>query len=1099
MKNRVLKVFTVFLLLTIFVGQFEYLSLVASDAPSTLEFIYNRDNEYPFKESGRNVFYRQATLGGNTAYCIDYGRGLPKEDTETGYATSLSWKYYMSGEALAVLVYGYPNNQDSRFNIKENYGEKAAYLVTQVAFWDVLRRNGEGNPKYTIDIDSIVANSGYENEVNAIKAVAKDLADFAIAHPYNVTPVANLDTTSYSIVEEGDKKVAGPYKVVGVNGTNVTNFTVKSVKATLTNAPSSATIVDKNRNAKSDFEIGEEIYVIANKSDTSANFNLNVNVSGDFLKCSGYGVNDSSRQNFATITTEPINVNQYVNITWTKDTGNIIIIKEDQNNNKIADVTFEIRDSADQKVAEATTNSNGRIDLNNIAAGKYTIKEISAPSGYILNSSSRSVTVASGQTVTETYENVKPSGVLQITKVDQNGDPVKDASFAVRDSNGIVIGTITTNAQGISRMEDLEIGDYSFVETKVPDEYSIDRTVIKFSILNANDTVTKEITNEKIIEVVKTGKLKIIKKDQNGSPIEGVKFTIYDKNDNVVQSIYTDSNGIAQSNKLELGKYKFEEVSAPSYVEMTEGKVSFSLTEDNQVVEKEVTNTIKEKKGTIYINKFDQNNIGIEGVKFKIYKVVSEEETFIKELTTDSEGTAEIGNLENGRYKIKEFVVPSGVTATVAEPEVIISDDNKVATKNIKNYRKPDEPKYGALKIIKKDEDGNYLKNVKFEIYNASNKKVGTIETNSSGEAINDHLETGTYYYKEVSNSNNRLRLNSELKEITVTENQITVENVINEYKTGGVKILKVDQNQNPIAGVTFEIYDENKNKVDTLVTDSSGITNTSKELRLGTYYYKEVSAPANIEMNPKMEKFTIENDGQIVEFKVVNNIIQGKLKIVKTDEKNKPIKGVKFDILNSDKSVIETIETDENGIAITSALGKGTYYYKEVKTLEQYVLDSSENEFKINSETDFVEAKVKNKLKAAKLIINKLSKEDNTPLKDIRFEIIDSNNNIIQSIVTDENGRAESDTLTYGTYYYKEVSAPDNYVLDSNLYEFNIKDNDVNVEKTIYNVKKKLPVTGSIFSADVIIVIVVTVSCIILYILIKMIIAYIANKNNNW
>ena len=116
-----------------------------------------------------------------------------------------------------------------------------------------------------------------------------------------------------------------------------------------------------------------------------------------------------------------------------------------------------------------------------------------------------------------------------------------------------------------------------------------------------------------------------------------------------------------------------------------------------------------------------------------------------------------------------------------------------------------------------------------------------------------------------------------------------------------------------------------------------------------------------------------------------------------------------------------------------------------------------------------------------------------------IQISKIDENKKVIANIVTDENGVAETDNLTVGKYYYKEVSVPEDYIIDEKEYEFNIKDEGVNIEKTVYNVHKKLPVTGSLFSTDVIIVIIISVSCIALYVIIKMIVAFIQNKRNNW
>ena len=253
--------------------------------------------------------------------------------------------------------------------------------------------------------DNLIANSGFEGDANKIKDAAKKLADAAINAPYRPNPRIVLDTSSYQILENEEFKIAGPYTPKGYDEHGNTDFTVTSVTASLVNAPSSAYICDVNGNAKNDFSMNDPIYVRARKSDTNANFTLNVTASGNKLSCGLYGDNSSANQNFATIITDPVSVSESANISWNKDTGNLNIIKQDQAGNKISGVTFEIRDSSLQRVAVATTNSSGKIELNNISTGSYSITEISAPTGYIIDSASKSAVVAAGSTETINFTN----------------------------------------------------------------------------------------------------------------------------------------------------------------------------------------------------------------------------------------------------------------------------------------------------------------------------------------------------------------------------------------------------------------------------------------------------------------------------------------------------------------------------------------------------------------------------------------------------------------------------------------------------------------------------------------------------------------------
>lgn len=897
MKNKILKVLSIFILLAIFIGQFDFLKVIA--ASNSLDFIYESDEATPFRTNqGGSTKYRRVKLGTEPAYCVDYGRKLPT-------SSSLAYKGKMSEEALTVLVYGFPNNvaDIESFGISKEREEEVAYLATQMAFWEVLTRTGEMTNGLPFYIDDTKANSGYEDVFSEMKTAAKKLVDLAMNYTFRPDPKIVLNTSEYKIEEVKDKVVAGPYKVERVGVGDAYTFTLDEVKVSLSNQPVTAVITDQNGNRKTSFKENEPFYVMANKSDTSANFNLNVEAVCETLSCGRYGDN-SAAQDFATILHDSTSISESVNVTWKKDTGNIVIRKEDQSGSRINGVVFDVKDSSGNRIAQVTTNADGKIDLKNIPTGKYTITETYAPKGYIQDNSPRSLIVSAGDTVTTTYSNTKIAGKLEIIKKDTNGDPIANAKFDIYDSNKKKIQTIITARNGIAISDELDLGTYTYREVEVPDEYILDRTERKFTINDYNQTVTQNITNELV-----NGSLKITKVDGDNEPLSGVKFNILDSN----------------------------------------------------------------------------------------------------------------------------------------------------------------------------------------------KKRIETITTNSSGVAISKELEPGDYYYQEIAPKSDDYIFDDSPKAFTIkTSGKVVSRVVVNELKKGSLKILKIDNNKNPIENVTFEIYDKYKNKIDTLITNSKGIATSTKELTLGKYYYKEVSAPDNVKMDATEHEFTVKSDGEVIELTVTNELIKGQLKIVKKDPNNKPIENASFDILDSTKNVIQTITTDANGIAISEKLENGTYYYKETKVPDMYALDSTEHEFTINDTNSFVQETVENKLKSSKLVLHKINKDDGKPIENIRFEILNSDNKIIQSITTNQEGVAETDDLVVGTYYYKEVSAPDNIAMDNTVYEFKIKDENVNVEKTIYNVLKKLPVTGSLFSTNVIIVIVIALSCIVLYIVIKMIIAYIYNRNNN-
>ena len=167
-------------------------------------------------------------------------------------------------------------------------------------------------------------------------------------------------------------------------------------------------------------------------------------------------------------------------------------------------------------------------------------------------------------------------------------------------------------------------------------------------------------------------------------------------------------------------------------------------------------------------------------------------------------------------------------------------------------------------------------------------------------------------------------------------------------------------------------------------------------------------------------------------------------------------------------------ITTDENGKAASKDLQIGTYTYKEVSVPKGYVIDENEYEFAVTSKETKIEKTVVNNRAKGALKIIKLEKGTKTPIEGVTFEILDENKNVVDTIVTNKDGIAEKQDLIVGKYYYREISAPDKYIVDSKEKSFKLTDNGEIFEATVYNEAKTLPVTGGSLSLDMLIVLMV-------------------------
>ena len=273
--------------------------------------------------------------------------------------------------------------------------------------------------------------------------------------------------------------------------------------------------------------------------------------------------------------------------------GGVEILKVDANrtSKRIPNTTFEIRKLDDELIDTITTDKNGRAFLS-LEDGSYYAVEIEAGEGYRLDDTPHYFEIENGKTTSIRIENEAFSGLL-IHKIDSTtGEGIYGVHFLVYDSNKNPIGEYVSDDRGYVYVDDLSSGRY-YVRELDNEGYLVDD---ELKTVYIRDGATTEVTWE---NTPITAQIQIWKKsaDDNaingfpaGTPLEGAVFEIYNKANALVDTIESNSRGLAVSKPLPLGRYIVKEVASPQYYSVSDEEVTVYLEHEGQIVQIEFLN-----------------------------------------------------------------------------------------------------------------------------------------------------------------------------------------------------------------------------------------------------------------------------------------------------------------------------------------------------------------------------------------------------------------------------------------------------------------------------------------------------------------------------
>ena len=708
-----------------------------------------------------------------------------------------------------------------------------------------------------------------------------------------------------------------------------------------------------------------------------------------------------------------------------------------------------------QIVGSDITNAQGEIYVENAATGLWSFVETSAPDGFCVDPTPKSVyvDVSEGDREYSVAATDYELPDMKIIKRDaMSGKPIAGTVFSIKSVTGNFSTSVTTGTDGSATLSAIPAGVYVVREESVPEPYIVTNTEQTVALRPGK---TSEVT---FVDYEKPG-LEIVKKNiANGEPIEGVTYRIEQIDGSFSTSATTDNHGRVFLDSVPVGTYKVTEINVPGHVILCPIPQEVAL----KPGETSTVTFFNALKPSLEIRKVDSvTGDPVKGAKFQIWYGSNHTDTGeLNDLGTyfsDASGKIILPEIKDGWYKVTELEPTSGYA--IKEPatqECFISGgESKVLTF--------ENTPLSAIIIRKVDsESGQPLEGAWFRIRylggtsGTGGTVVGEYKTSSNGTIVATGLKAGTYVCEEISAPDGYVITDATETVYLSGKDQDVITVTFGNNKMGSLLIVKKDAVTGaPISDVEFLVTDSDGSVIGTAngkyVTDSAGTIRIDGLTPGMTVIAKEVRAKDGYILDDTPQSIKIKrNSVMTLEFR---NQPKGGVLVRKVDvATNEPISDVEFLVTDSDGNFIGNANgkyvTDSAGtFTITDVAPDTTLVIKETHAKDGYILDDTPQTVKVKS-NEVITVEFRNQPKGG-VLVKKVDAATNEPISDVEFLVTDSDGNFIGNangkFITDSAGTFTITDIAPGTtLIIKETRAKDGYLLDDTPQTVKVKSNEM-------------------------------------------------------
>ena len=545
----------------------------------------------------------------------------------------------------------------------------------------------------------------------------------------------------------------------------------------------------------------------------------------------------------------------------------------------------------DELVEKLTTSGTGAVKSKVLPLGKYYLKEISAPDGYVFDSTPYNVTLSAVDKKTAVVE-VKVSASntflpIRVTlrkekenlKLTETKEGMIHQTIEVVPGQGFVFGlynsavitygndqklpantlmaTGATDAKGNLTFSGMfPHGDYYVKEISVPQGWLLSTEKYPVKLTSANkaaseNVITVYLENPILNHLIYTP-VTITKTDITGAEkLPGALIEVYDADGNTIYREYTNSKGEIPNIPVVPGTYTFKETYAPSGYALNVAIKTFTVTADGKVTGDTV---IRDDLNRVELKKTKDNGEPLPGAVFGLF---DEKDTKIQEATSKADGSVLFTKIPYGSYTIRELSAPYGYHPSDKEWKVDVDGTYVNPTTLLATVE--NQPALGRIKILKQDElDKHVIAGVQFDIFTVdadgnSGDLVAKMTTGKDGIAESPDLFPADYIVREHANPTGYVdQLWSE--KITVGMDEIVTRTVTNMPVQGKIRIVKTDSETGKgLPGAVFTVTrisglpshnGENDGEIVAVITSGADGTAETPLLTWGEYQIVETRVP---------------------------------------------------------------------------------------------------------------------------------------------------------------------------------------------------------------------------------------------------------------